>query len=351
MRRIAIKDGEHMGSQFGSIIGGSKSMQAIYRQIERVTRYDIPVLVLGETGTGKDMIAREIHRTSQKPEELYYPVNMGAIPKDLIASTLFGHEKGSFTGATTMQKGIFETANGGTLFLDEIGTMDEEMQVSLLRVLEESKFRRVGGSAFHNCHVRLIAASNADLESAVREGMFREDLYYRLNVFMIHLPPLRERPDDILLLADTFRRRYSEEFGRDIRGFSDDAVRRLLSHDWPGNVRELENMVIRAIIAAEGDFITATDLFDEEMDDQEPDDGISRVQGGSTLEELEIELIQATLRKVNGRKGEAARMLGISRKGFYNKLKKYNLNFDEEKAENNATAYAGQTNDALRKVE
>ena len=298
-------------------------MQSIYRQIERVTKYDIPVLILGETGTGKDLLARELHRAADKPEELYFPVNMGAIPKELVASTLFGYERGAFTGATSLNKGLFETANGGTLFLDEIATMDEKLQVSLLRVIEEKKFRRVGGTSLHACNVRLVAASNVDLQEAVEAGSFREDLYYRLNVFSIRLPPLRKRGGDILLLANTFCQRYGGEFAKDVRGFTDEAEKWLTSYHWPGNIRELENAVIRGVIVADTDLISEEDLRDGET--RCGDTRTEKLDSGAgvTLEEAERELIEATLQKVDGHKGEAARMLGISRKGFYNKLKKY----------------------------
>jgi DNA-binding NtrC family response regulator len=309
-------------TRYGDLIGNCQAMRRIYKKIEKAARYDIPVLITGATGTGKDMVAREIHRASNKKDELFYPVNMGAIPKELIGSTLFGHEKGAFTGATTQKKGMFETADGGTLFLDEIGTMDEQTQVSLLRVIEDGKVRRVGGSTYHECNVRLIGATNTDLRAAVQNRTFREDLFYRLNVFKLDLPPLRSRGSDIVLLADVFAERYAEEFGKEFTGMSTDVVSALKDYLWPGNVRELENVIIRAMLATEDGNITVEQLTGEIENDVAAHEH-PVIEAGMTLEEAEKELIRLTLEKVNGSKSEAARMLGISRKGFYNKLKKH----------------------------
>jgi DNA-binding NtrC family response regulator len=249
---------------------------------------------------------------------------MGAIPKDLIASTLFGHEKGAFTGATEARAGMFESAQGGTLFLDEISTMDELTQVSLLRVIETGKYQRVGGTKFLQSDARIIAATNVDLNRMVREQTFRADLYHRLNVFHISLPPLRKRGKDVLLLTQEFLKRYSEEFGKNLTRISPEAKRLIGSYLWPGNVRELENVVMRAVITAEGDTLIP-DLLKSEVKSSEiqPDSVILEV--GTTLEEAERQLIARTLNEVDGNKGEAARLLGISRKGIYNKVKKYGI--------------------------
>ncbi len=310
--------------RFGDIIGKSQVMRRVYRQIEKVAQYDVPVLIAGETGTGKDMVAMEIHRASNKPDELFFPINMGAIPKELVGSTLFGHEKGAFTGAVSRKKGLFETASGGTLFLDEIGTIDEQTQIALLRTIEDKKVRRVGGTSYITCDVRLIAATNINLADAVASGEFREDLYYRLNIFSIYMPPLRKRRGDIMVLAETFSKRYAKEFAKDIRGFSQEAKRCLNDNLWPGNVRELENAIIRSVINADRDIITP-DLLNGETHPSKSDSDRGEVKVGMTLEEAERELIMLTLKQVRGHKGDAARMLGLSRKGFYNKLKKYNL--------------------------
>jgi DNA-binding NtrC family response regulator len=296
----------------------------VFRQIRQISRFDVLVLITGESGTGKDLVARAIHRHSSRADGPYYPVNMGAIPKDLIASTLFGHEKGAFTGANEARAGMFESARGGTLFLDEISTMDELTQVSLLRVIETGKYQRVGGTGFLQSDARIIAATNVDLNRMVREQTFRADLYHRLNVFNISLPPLRKRGKDVLLLAREFLRRYSEEFGKQCSGISAEANKLIGSYLWPGNVRELENVIMRAVITAEGDILTP-DLLKSEVQssDIQPDSVILEV--GTTLEDAERELIAKTLAEVDGNKGEAARLLGISRKGIYNKVKKYGI--------------------------
>jgi DNA-binding NtrC family response regulator len=282
------------------------------------------VLISGESGTGKDLVAQVIHRMSSRRAGPFYPVNMGAIPRELIASTLFGHEKGAFTGASQQKKGMFETASGGTLFLDEISTMDEMTQISLLRVLETQKFQRVGGSAVLDADVRLLAATNVDLREAVKEGAFREDLWHRLNVFRVNLPPLRKRGKDILLLAREFIDRYAREFDKRIERIDPEAERLLLSYLWPGNVRELENVVMRAVLIASGNVLTP-DLLKSEVQTALPVQERVTLEVGMTLEEAERELIAKTLNLVSGNKGEAAKMLGISRKGIYNKIKKYGL--------------------------
>jgi DNA-binding NtrC family response regulator len=310
--------------RFDNILGKSPAIRRVFRQIRQISRFDVLVLITGESGTGKDLAARAIHNHSPRAEGPYYPVNMGAIPKDLIASTLFGHEKGAFTGATEARAGMFESAQGGTLFLDEISTMDALTQVSLLRVIETGRYQRVGGSKFLRADARIIAATNVDLNRMVGEGTFRADLYHRLNVFHIDLPPLRNRGRDVLLLTREFLTRYGEEFGKRITGISVEAKKLITSYIWPGNVRELENVIMRAVITAEGDILTS-DLLKSEVksSDLRPDSVVLEV--GTTLEQAEKELIAKTLSEVHGNKGEAARLLGISRKGIYNKVKKYRI--------------------------
>jgi DNA-binding NtrC family response regulator len=310
--------------RFDNIVGRSPAIRRVFRQVKQISKYDVLVLITGESGTGKDLVARAIHRHSARAKGTYYPVNMGAIPKDLIASTLFGHEKGSFTGANQAKQGMFETANGGTLFLDEISTMDELTQVSLLRVIETGKFQRVGGTRFLETDARIIAATNVDLNRMVKEGTFRRDLFHRLNVFRISLPPLRRRGKDILLLTREFLDRYREEFGKNITRISPEAERLISSYVWPGNVRELENVIMRAVITADGDTLTP-DLLKSEVQSSEPSANSVVLEVGTTLEEAERALISKTLAEVDGNKGEAAKLLGISRKGIYNKVKKYGI--------------------------
>jgi DNA-binding NtrC family response regulator len=325
MASAALKAAESGGNGYEGIIGTSSVMRRVFRQIRQVSGYDVLVLISGESGTGKDLVAQAIHRTSLRAEGPFYPVNMGAVPRELIASTLFGHEKGAFTGAAQQKKGMFETASGGTLFLDEISTMDEITQVSLLRIIETHKFQRVGGSRFYEADVRLIAATNIDLQQAVKEGSFRRDLWHRLNVFRIALPPLRKRGRDILLLAEEFLRRYGEEFEKPVSVIHPEAQRLLLSYAWPGNVRELENVIMRAVLSAAGQEVTPDLLKGEVREAEEPTPQQVILRVGMTLEEAERELITKTLLLVDGNKGEAARLLGISRKGIYNKIKKYGL--------------------------
>jgi DNA-binding NtrC family response regulator len=312
------------GYGLDNIVGVCPGMRRVFFQIDQAARYDVLVLITGESGTGKDLVAQAIHRRSPRSSGPYFPVNMGAIPSELIASTLFGHERGAFTGANTQRKGIFESAAGGTLFLDEIGTMDGQMQVSLLRVLETRRFQRVGGTRFYEADVRLIAASNENLRDAVKDGSFRRDLYHRLSVFRIALPPLRKRGRDILLLAAQFLQRYNEEFGKRVLRLSPDAERLLLGYSWPGNVRELENVILRAVISAPGEELTP-DLLRSQVMPEMAAPGEVVLEVGNTLEEAEKQLITQTLRQVAGNRGEAARILGISRKGIYNKIKKYNI--------------------------
>ncbi len=313
-----------LGERVEQIIGDSPAMRGVFAQIEEVARFDVTVLVTGESGTGKDLVAQQIHRLSARSAGPYYPVNMGAIPRELAGSTLFGHEKGSFTGANQQQKGMFEAASGGTLFLDEIGTMEEMTQVSLLRVIETQRFQRIGGTHFLRSDVRLVAASNLELEQAVREGEFRGDLFHRLNVFHIKLPPLRERDGDVTALARHFMQRYSAEFDKRVERLEEEAVRMLRSYQWPGNVRELENVIMRAVITAPGDSITP-DLLKSPVHQQAARKETITLEFGTRLADAERALILLTLEKVAGNKLEAARVLGISRKGIYNKLKKYGL--------------------------
>jgi DNA-binding NtrC family response regulator len=306
------------------IIGESAPMKRVFEQVQKVAPLAVTVLITGETGTGKDLVASRIHQTSGRSGGPFVPVNVGAIPRELIGSTLFGHVKGAFTGAQRHSSGLFKTAEGGTLFLDEIETMDERTQINLLRVLESRRYQPIGSTEFVASDVRILAASNQDLLEAIEEGSFREDLYYRLNVFSLEIPPLRERGEDILLLARHFLRHYAAELDRNVTAISVEAEKLLLSHSWPGNVRELENMILRTVVSAEGDTITET-LLTGADDRQNMGEERIQIEVGSTLETLERSLIRLTLDHVMGSKTLAAEMLGLSRKGIYNKIKRYKL--------------------------
>ncbi len=332
------------------MIGSSKPMQKVYRSIRRVSRLDIPVLITGESGSGKELVAHAIHNESPRRSGPFHAVNTGALTPDLIASELFGHEKGAFTGATASKKGVFEIADGGTLFLDEIGTMGLDNQVDLLRVIEFQTFTRVGGTTPIRSNVRILAAANADLREMVREQRFRADLYYRLSVFPLPLPPLRKRRTDIPILAEFFRQQYASRYNHEVRGFDERAIRQLRSYGWPGNVRELSNVVLRLVVSATDPMITEVDVAEAlyqtaVLVDDEPastDHEIplptapsetaresapeaARVMAGRTIEEVERELIEATLRRTGGNRTKAARLLGISRKSLYNKVKSYEI--------------------------
>jgi DNA-binding NtrC family response regulator len=299
-------------------------MSEVYNQIDRIARIDVPVLLIGESGTGKELVARAIHDRSLRHAGPYTAVNTGAIAQDLVASELFGHEKGSFTGAASRKRGLFEVADGGTLFLDEISTMDMATQVSLLRVLETGSFQRLGGEETVDTDVRIIAATNEDLKTLIQQGRFRDDLYYRLNVFSIHLPRLSERSEDVLVLARHFLDRYADEFSKPVAHFSEEVLDLFERYSWPGNVRELENLVVRAVIACRGDTITVADLPERVRDSRHGSDGVV-IEIGTTIEGAEIRLIEETLRNVEGNRSKAAEILGISRKALYNKIKSYRI--------------------------
>ena len=247
------------GAVFG-MVGESAAMRRVLDRVARVAATDATVLVTGETGTGKELIARAIHAGSARAKRPFVRVNCGALAEGLVASELFGHERGSFTGAVERRKGRFELANGGTIFLDEVGELPPALQVALLRVLQEGEFERVGGTETLKTDVRVVAATNRNLDEAVREGRFRSDLLFRLNVFPIAMPPLRERKDDIPLIAEHYARQYARKLGKRIRGVSPSAMEALLAYPWPGNIRELQNVVERAVILARGDFLGLSDF-------------------------------------------------------------------------------------------
>jgi two-component system response regulator HydG len=292
-------------------------MQRLIELIKVVGKSNATVLITGESGTGKELVARAIHSQSHRHNKPFIAVSCAALPESLLESELFGHEKGSFTGAYTQKKGKFEVANGGTLFLDEIGEMSANIQVHLLRVLEEREFTRVGGNEPIKVDVRVISATNKDLGRAIASGDFREDLYYRLNVVTIELPPLRERREDIPLLAQHFLNKFASENRKEVIGFSPDATEFLLDYDWPGNVRELENAIERAVILAKDSLITVADLPQKSMS---PAYSTTPRQN---LKEVEKDHILNILRETGGNYSEAARVLGITRMTLYKKAKEY----------------------------
>jgi DNA-binding NtrC family response regulator len=315
--------------EFEGILAFTLTMRSVIQHIVEAAAEDIPVLISGETGTGKDLVAAAIHKKSKRQRSPYLPVNMGAIAAELVSSELFGHEKGAYTGASEARTGLFEQAQGGTIFLDEITTMDEKTQVSLLRVLESNTIRRVRGEKDIHVNVRVIAATNENIEEAVKAGRFREDLYYRLDVFRIQLPPLRERHGAISLLTDHFVARFAEMYRKDIRAVSRETYRLIRSYPWPGNVRELKNVVQRAVLLAKGHELTP-DLLPQRMRDASGTGAVNRpeqypIQLGMRLGEVEREYIKLTLSSLNGNKMKAASALGISRRALYNKLKRFGM--------------------------
>ena len=305
---------------FESIITKSSKMQRVIELIKVVAKSNATVLITGESGTGKELVARAVHSHSPRMGRPFVAVSCGALPESLLESELFGHEKGSFTGAYAQKKGKFEFANRGTLFLDEVGEMSGNIQVHLLRVLEEKEFTRVGGNEPIKVDVRVISATNKDLKRAIANGEFREDLYYRLNVVTIELPPLRERKEDIPVLAQHFLNKFALENDKEVTGFSPEATKSLLDYDWPGNVRELENAVERGVILAKGSLVTVADLPQESA-------SLARsVPIGRALREVERNHILSVLNGTGGNYSEAARVLGITRMTLYNKAREYSLN-------------------------
>jgi len=308
------------------IIGSSRRMQRIFRFVSKIAPTESAVLLTGESGTGKELIARSIHFQSPRSHRRFLAINCGALPENLLESELFGHARGAFTGASTEKKGMFEQADGGTLFLDEVGDLPLASQVKLLRALQEGEIRRVGSNLATRVNVRIISATNRNLRDAMAEGRFREDLYYRLNVFQIEIPPLRERRDDISLLAGFFLDQFTARMKKTLRGFSEEAQYLLLRYDYPGNVRELENAIQRAVALAEDDVIRPEDLPPSMRKARQ-----ARIEGpkaaveipdGLSLEEVEAIYIQRTLEQLDGNASAAARRLGISRSTLWRKLKK-----------------------------
>jgi two-component system response regulator HydG len=315
--RVRLKERLH----FDNIVGSSPAMQEVFDVVEQVARSRASVLITGESGTGKELVAQAIHENSPRASAPFVKLHCASLAETILESELFGHEKGSFTGAAGRREGRFKQADGGTLFLDEIGEISSAIQVKLLRFLQEKTFERVGGNETIKVDVRIIAATNRDLASEVAAGKFREDLYYRLNVVNIEMPPLRARPSDLLPLATHFLLRFAKENGKRIEEFSDDAVERITGYRWPGNVRELENVIERAVVLCEGPKLTAKHL---------PEGIGSTVRGGlripgSTMAELERHAILATLEACGGRTSQAAQMLDISVRKIQYKLQEYGI--------------------------
>ncbi len=303
-----------------TIIGQSKAIQEVLSTISRVAKMDTTVLILGESGTGKELVARAIHSLSPRSHKKFVAFSCSAIPESLLESELFGYERGAFTGANRRKEGRFEIADGGTLFLDEIGDISFEMQIKLLRVLESQEFERLGGKESIKVDVRILAATNQDLLKKMQEKTFRDDLYYRLNVISIYLPPLRERRDDIMLLIDYFLRLYNTKLGKEVKGLTPQAKDVLINYHWPGNVRELENVIERGVVLARSDVIDVNDLPEFRMPEQKADFPVEL-----SLSEMEKRHIQRVLDKTKGSITKSAEMLGIHRNTLRLKMKEYGL--------------------------
>ena len=309
---------------FSNIIGSSAAMNDVYTLIAQVSKSNASVLILGESGTGKELVASAIHYNSLRAKKPFVKVSCAALPESILESELFGHEKGAFTGAASQRKGRFELANKGTIFLDEIGDIPISTQIKLLRVLQEKEFERVGGTQSIKIDVRVITATNRNLEKLIKEGKFREDLYYRLHVFPINIPPLRERKTDILLLANYFIGKYSKENHKNIRRISTPAIDMLMSYHWPGNVRELENCIERAVLLSNDDVIHGHHL-PPTLQTAEASGTMFTGDLQETLDNIERELIQETLKTAHGNRAKAARVLGISERLIGLRVKKHNL--------------------------
>ncbi|MGH9800239.1 MAG: sigma-54-dependent transcriptional regulator [Blastocatellia bacterium] len=315
--------------EFSSIIGGSKSMQMIYETISSVAKSDANVLIIGESGTGKELIANAIHFNSLRASNELVKVNCSALPKELIEAELFGYVKGAFTGAIQNRSGLVAQAKGGSLMLDEVGEMPIELQPKLLRVLEERRFRPVGATETFEADFRLVCATNREPREAIKEGLMREDLFYRISTITINVPPLRERAEDLQLLTDFFFQKFKDKYSRPLQGFTQTAYHRVFAHRWPGNVRELQNAIERAVLLAKGSRIEPEDLpFGNQSLDDSPQ--AFYIPPDMTLEEIERVVIEQTLKRTQGNKQAAAQVLGIYRPRLYSKIRKYRIQVPRE---------------------
>ena len=310
---------------FANIIGKSPAMQRMFSTLTMVAPTDATVLIAGESGTGKELIANALHQHSQRRDRPFVKLNCAALHENLLESELFGHEAGAFTGASGRRKGRFELANKGTLFLDEIGDMSLQTQAKILRVIQEGEFERLGGSETIKVDVRLLAATHKNLEEMIEEGTFRQDLYFRLSVVPVALPPLSERATDIPELANYFLSRFAEKNRKDIKDFHPEALNLLMQYEWPGNIRELENTIERAVILCLAEQITPQDLPPHLLSDEVRELQESNSQDGFTLRDMEREVIRSTLEKTGHNKSQAAKQLGVARQTLLNKIKEYGL--------------------------
>src|SRR5437016_10242991 len=314
-------------AEYVNIIGSSKQMQIIYETIESVAKSDANVLIIGESGTGKELIANAIHYNSLRSKKPFIKVNCAALPKELIESELFGHTKGAFTGAHADKEGLVQHAAGGSLMLDEIAEMPVELQPKLLRVLQERSYRKIGSEKTYAVDFRLISSTNRPPAEAIRDGLLRDDLFYRISTITIHVPPLRDRSEDIQLLTEHFLHMYAQKYDRAIGGVSQAAYQRLFGHGWPGNVRELQNVIERAVLLAKGNRIEPVDFpFDDGSLPEGSPAGIGwDVPPNMTLEDIERLVIEKTLQRTGGNKQAAANLLGIYRPRLYSKIRKYKI--------------------------
>jgi two-component system, NtrC family, response regulator AtoC len=312
--------------EYDNIVGRSEAMQEIFATIDRVAPSRATVLLAGESGVGKDLIARAIHFHSPRRDRPLVKINCTAIPENLMESELFGYEKGAFTGAAGTKPGKFEQADTGTVFLDEIGDVPAAIQVKLLRILQEREFERLGSNVTRHIDVRVIAATNQDLRAALEQGTFREDLYYRLNVVPINIPPLRERREDIRLMANHFLKKLAPDAGRDVESITDAAMEKLLNYHWPGNVRELENVIERGLILCRGKELDVDDIkLETAPRPRTQNDGQHFLPEGLTLDQYEQEIIREALKRADGNKSQAARMLGLTRNALRYRLTQMGL--------------------------
>ena len=314
-------------SEYYNMIGSSKPMQTIYETIDAVAKSDANVLIVGESGTGKELIANAIHYKSLRTRKPFIKVNCAALPKELIESELFGHTKGAFTGAHADKEGLVQHAAGGSLMLDEIAEMPVELQPKLLRVLQERSYRKIGSEKTYAVDFRLISSTNRPPADAIRDGLLRDDLFYRISTITIHVPPLRERSEDIQLLTEHFLHMYAQKYERPIEGVSQAAYQRLFGHTWPGNVRELQNVLERAVLLAKGNRVEPVDLpFDNgSLPEGSPAGSAWEVPPNMSLEDIERLVIERTLQRTGGNKQAAANLLGIYRPRLYSKIRKYNI--------------------------